>query len=68
MSTLTLEADYTIVSKPDYVRVTCPYCVEDVRFTFEEIDDGGSAYQGYPGSVECPECHNEFRLGVADYD
>lgn len=64
---LELETDYfTIVSKPDYISVTCPYCghqfTDDIgSYIWEELWDNCER-------AECPECENQFRLVGAEYD
>ena len=30
--------NYTIISKPSYITLACPFCHEDVEVRFEEVD------------------------------
>lgn len=62
-----LETDhFTIVSKPDYIKVKCPYCGLDFE---DDIGHYVVEWLWYNEEVaECPECEREFRLVGAEYE
>lgn len=36
--------DYTVVSRPDYIRLECPYCEEDIKVDFEDVVFNGDSW------------------------
>lgn len=54
--------NYTIISKPVFIRLKCPYCHENIEFPF--CDD-----YWYSGEYcDCPKCGFEIELGDWEYD
>lgn len=61
------KTDYIIFSKPDFIKFECPYCKEEVKTDFNNIDYD-TDYWGDGGWVDCPHCEEEVRLGNYEYD
>lgn len=59
--------DFTIVSKPDHIRLECPHCGNDIEIPFDDVDVP-ECWQDNWGYVECPECQEMIKLGEWDYD
>lgn len=59
--------DYTIISKPSYIRFECPHCEEEVEVGFKEVDFK-TDYWGDGAWVNCPECGREVELDNYEYD
>ena len=59
--------NYTIVSKPAYIRLECPYCYEDIEVPFCDVDYN-TDYWGDGGWCDCPKCGFEIELGNWEYD
>lgn len=59
--------DYVIISKPDHIEFTCPYCNKDVVVPFDEVDFK-TDYWGDGADVDCPECGKEVGLDGYEYD
>lgn len=59
--------DYTIVSKPAYVRFECPHCHEDVEVAFNEVDYNTDCWSD-GAWVDCPCCGEEVELDSWEYD
>lgn len=60
-------ADFTIISAPEKIRLTCPHCGEDIDIPWGEVDKPECWSDDWP-NVECPECGKEIELGRWDYD
>lgn len=61
------ETDYLIVSIPEYVRWTCPFCGTENSDSFDSFDPE-EIYEGYESNF-CCYCNQEIRLnGTCDYD
>lgn len=62
-----LETDYfTIVSKPDHIKVECPYCGWEFTDTIDNYLYHELWYN--EETTECPECEREFKLVGAEYE
>lgn len=59
--------DYTIISKPVYIKFECPYCGEEIEVPFEEVDYK-TDYWGDGARVDCPNCDKEVELNNYEYD
>jgi len=59
--------DFTIVSKPDYISLECPFCHDDIKIDWNDVDVPED-WQGDWGYVECPTCEKLISLGDWDYD
>ena len=59
--------DYTIISKPAYVKFECPYCHEDVEVSFDNVDYK-TDYWGDGAWVDCSYCEKEVELDNYEYD
>lgn len=59
--------DYTIISKPAYIKFDCPYCNEEVEIDFKEVVFN-TDYWGDGAWVNCPECGEEVELNNYEYD
>ena len=60
-------ADFTIVSKPNYISLMCPHCYSDIKIPWKDVcvpDYWGDDW----GEVECPDCHETIKLGDYEYD
>lgn len=60
--------NYTIFSKPSYIKFDCPYCgAKDVKENFLEVNYK-TDYWGDGAFVDCPNCGEEVELGDYKYD
>lgn len=59
--------DFTIISAPVKIRLTCPHCGKDIEIPWGEVDKPECWSDYWPG-VECPECGKEIELGDWNYD
>lgn len=65
------KAELQIISMPVEVRVTCPYCEEEMEIDFDNFMK--EMYSDYPGdwrgeTVECPGCKNEIEIEEISWD
>ena len=56
------KADFTIVSIPDMIWFTCPYCGEEVGIKYRELN------LPFDWEVICPECGEYVELGEYEYE
>ena len=59
--------DFTILSAPYAIKLTCPHCNEDIEIKWEDIDPPES-WSDYWDDIVCPECGKTIKLGDWDYD
>ena len=59
--------NYTIISRPYYITFECPFCHEEVKVNFEEVDFN-TDYWGDGAWCDCPECGEEVKLDDYEYD
>lgn len=60
------KVDFTINSVPKDITFECPHCEYRVDVPFGEVDEPRSWMDDW-GSVECPDCGKEVRLGNFEY-
>jgi predicted RNA-binding Zn-ribbon protein involved in translation (DUF1610 family) len=56
-----MKADFTIVTKPNYIKFDCPKCGEEVKIWWKDVcepDYWGDSWGSYP----CSECGEEIEL------
>ena len=58
---------FSIISAPKYIEFNCPYCKQDIRIDFADVD-APECWSDSWGEIECPECKNDVYLGEWDYD
>lgn len=54
--------DYTIVSRPDHIRIECPYCESELEIPLEDVDFRTDCWSD-GGNCDCPNCGKEIELG-----
>lgn len=59
--------DYTIISKPSYVRFECPHCGINADVPFDKVDFK-TDYWDDGAWVDCPYCEKEVELDYYEYD
>ena len=59
--------DYTIVSRPDYIRLECPHCEKNIKVDFEDVVFHRDSWSD-GGCCNCPKCGEDIELGDWDYD
>lgn len=59
--------DFTIISRPVYITLTCPYCGEEIKIKWADVDVPGCWSDDW-GFVDCPECKGLIELGDYTYD
>lgn len=59
--------DYTIVSRPDHIRLECPHCEEELEIDFEDVNFHQDNWSD-GGYCTCTWCGKEIELGDWDYD
>lgn len=57
--------EYKIISRPDHIEFMCPYCLEDVEISVEELKDD-SVWE--LNECTCPECGKNVEMGDFEYD
>lgn len=60
-------ADYTIISKPDYIKLKCPHCHNAIETPCEKINFYSSSWSD-GGEITCPDCHQTIILGDYEYE
>ena len=60
------KTDFTINSQPVDITFCCPHCEWHVTISFSDIDEPRSWSDDW-GSVDCPHCGEEVRLGDFEY-
>lgn len=58
---------YTIISKPDYIKLRCPHCKRDIKVDFEDVNFNEDNWSD-GGYCDCPNCEKEIELGDWEYD
>lgn len=58
---------YTIISKPDYIKLRCPHCKRDIKVDFGDVDFNEDNWSD-GGYCDCPNCEKEIELGDWEYD
>ena len=58
---------FTIVSRPSYIHLYCPYCDEDIEINWEDVN-APESWSDYWDDIVCPECGKTIKLGDWDYD
>lgn len=59
--------DYTIVSKPDYIKLECPHCHHSLEIPFDDVNFYASNW-AEGGEVDCPDCNRTVILGEYEYE
>ena len=54
--------DFTIITRPEFIVFTCPYCEQDVEIKYDAVD------LRFDNVVRCPECGRNVELGEHDYE
>lgn len=62
------EINFTIVSKPDHISLTCPFCSDEIEIPFDDVPKKGDSWEFHGLTIECPNCKEEVTLGDWDYD
>ena len=67
MGTNNVTTDYTIKSKPVYVRFKCPYCQREVGVPYLDVDYKTDSWND-GATCDCPNCGKEVELGNYEYE
>ena len=59
--------DFTIIRRPAYITFTCPHCEQDQRVNWKDVPEPDYWDEDW-GSVKCPDCGEEVKLGDYDMD
>lgn len=63
------DCDFTIISKPSYIKLVCPFCGEYIEIDWKLVPNNTASFSNiYGEQVECPCCKNDITLGDWDYD